>query len=82
VSAVVPHDQLIKHTQAFAQRIVQGPAVAIQLAKRLVYRGRDVPFMEGLEQAQAAMTIAQSTEDAIEGPRAFNEKRPPQFRGR
>jgi enoyl-CoA hydratase/carnithine racemase len=82
VNAVLPPDQLIEHTRAFAKRMVDGPAVAIQLAKRLVYRGRDVPFMEGLEQAQGAMTIAQSTEDAIEGPRAFNEKRPPKFLGR
>jgi 2-(1,2-epoxy-1,2-dihydrophenyl)acetyl-CoA isomerase len=82
VSAVVPHDDLMAYTRAFARRLVEGPAVAIQLAKRLVYRGRTVPFMEGLEQAQAAMTIVQSTEDAIEGPRAFREKRPPQFKGR
>lgn len=82
VSAVVPHAELVPYTRAFARRLVEGPAVAIQLAKRLVYRGLDVPFLEGLEQAQAAMAIVQSTEDAIEGPRAFREKRPPRFIGR
>jgi hypothetical protein len=28
------------------------------------------------------MLIARATEDAIEGPRAWADKRPPQFRGR
>ena len=51
VSAVVPDAELIPHTRDFARRLAEGPAVAIQLAKRLVYRGLNVPFMEGLEQA-------------------------------
>jgi 1,4-dihydroxy-2-naphthoyl-CoA synthase len=37
---------------------------------------------EALESAGHAMAIVQSTEDAREGPRAFAEKREPQFRGR
>lgn len=82
VTAVVPHDELIPYTRQFARRLVEGPAVAIQIAKRLVYRGLDVPFLEALEQAQAAQAIVQSTEDAVEGPRAFREKRPPRFVGR
>lgn len=49
---------------------------------RLVYRGLDQPFMEALEQAQAAMTIVQSTEDSKEGPAAFVKKRAPAFQGR
>jgi 1,4-dihydroxy-2-naphthoyl-CoA synthase len=40
-----------------------------------------MPFDEHLDMAQLAMTIAQSTDDAKEGPRAFVEKREPQFKG-
>lgn len=82
VSAVVPHDELMPYTRDFAQRLARGPAVAIHLAKRLVYRGLRTDVDEALEAAQGAMLIAQSTEDAREGPRAFVEKREPQFKGR
>ena len=82
VLRVYPADELLKETQAFARRIAAGPAVAIQLAKRLVYRGLEVGLDQALDLAQSAMTIAQSTEDAREGPRAFVERRPPRFLGR
>ncbi|MEE8370292.1 MAG: enoyl-CoA hydratase-related protein, partial [Dehalococcoidia bacterium] len=66
----------------YALKLAKGPAVAMQLAKRLVYRSLDVGVDQALEMAQQAMTIAQSTEDAREGPRAFVEKREPRFTGR
>jgi enoyl-CoA hydratase/carnithine racemase len=55
--------------------------VAVQLSKKLVYRSANISFDEHLDMAQMAMFIAQSTEDAREGPRAFVEKREPQFKG-
>ncbi len=82
VSAVVPHQELLPYTGEFARRLARGPAVAIQLAKRLVYRGLQTSLDEALEAAEQALLIAQSTEDAQEGPRAFVEKREPQFKGR
>jgi 2-(1,2-epoxy-1,2-dihydrophenyl)acetyl-CoA isomerase len=82
VSAVVPDDQLIAHTRDYAAKLVAGPAVAIQQAKRLAYRSQDITLESALDLAQQAMFIAQETEDSREGPRAFAEKREPQFKGR
>jgi len=82
VSAVLPADGLMAHAQDYALKLAKGPAVALQLAKRLVYRSLTVGVDEALEMAQAAMAIAQNTEDAKEGPRAFVEKREPDFKGR
>jgi enoyl-CoA hydratase/carnithine racemase len=81
-SKVVPHDALLEEARAFARRIAEGPAVAIQLAKRLVYRSLEASWHEAFEMAGQAMAIAQATEDAREGPRAFVENRPPNFTGR
>ncbi|HLB11857.1 MAG TPA: enoyl-CoA hydratase-related protein [Dehalococcoidia bacterium] len=82
VSKVVPHDELMPATYEFCEKLVQGPAVAIQLAKRLAYRCTTLTMPEALEAADSAMAIALSTEDAKEGPRAFVEKRVPVFKGR
>lgn len=82
VSAVVPADGLMSHTREYAMRLVKGPAVAIQQAKRLAYRSQELSLDAALDLAQQAMFIAQSTEDSREGPRAFVEKREPEFKGR
>lgn len=82
VSEVVPTEELMGYTREYALRLARGPAVAIQLAKRLVYRSLELDVDQALEMAQGAMTIARSTEDAREGPRAWVEKREPQFKGR
>ena len=82
VTKVVPADALLDETRAFARRLAEGPAVAMQLAKRLVYRSLNADWHEAFELANQAMAIAQTSEDAREGPRAFVENRPPKFTGR
>nr|WBU15401.1 crotonyl-CoA hydratase [uncultured bacterium] len=82
VSKVLPPEELLPYTLEFAGRIARGPAVAVQLTKRLAYRGMFTDVDEALEAAQQAMVLAHLTEDAKEGPRAFLEKRQPQFKGR
>lgn len=81
VSAVFEPDDLMPKTLELARQIARGPATAIQLTKKLAYRSQNIPFDEHLDMAQMAMFIAQTTEDAKEGPRAFVEKREPQFKG-
>jgi len=82
VSAVVPDGDLMAHTRDYVSKLVSGPAVAIQLAKRLVYRSLQTDIDAALDLASQSMYIAQSTEDAVEGPRSFVEKRDPRFKGR
>ncbi len=79
--AVYEPEELLPRVKEYAKQIARGPATAIQLAKKLVYRSANLPFDEHLDIAQMAMFIAQTTEDAREGPKAFMEKREPQFKG-
>ncbi|HEX77972.1 MAG TPA: enoyl-CoA hydratase [Dehalococcoidia bacterium] len=82
VSRVVSHDELMPVTLELARRLAQGPTVAIQLAKRLVYRCLDLELNQALELHESAMMLARTTEDSREGPQAFRERRPPRFQGR
>ncbi len=82
VSKVVPHDELMLATLEFASRLVKGPSVAIQLAKRLIYQCLDLDLTSALKAHREAQFIAANTEDAQEGPRAWAEKREPIFKGR
>ncbi|MFN8618617.1 MAG: enoyl-CoA hydratase-related protein [Dehalococcoidia bacterium] len=78
--AVYEPDELMPKVTESARRIAKGPGVAVQLSKKLVYRSANISFDEHLDIAQMAMFVAQSTEDAREGPKAFVEKREPQFK--
>lgn len=81
VLAVYEPEELMPRVMDYARTLAKGPATAMQLAKKLVYRSANLPFDEHLDMAQMAMFIAQTTEDAREGPKAFVEKREPQFKG-
>ena len=82
VSRVVEKDALVGEVEALAAEIANSPAVSVQLIKRLAYRSATAGVHEALEMAEHAMVIARTTEDAKEGPKAFAEKRPPNFLGR
>ena len=77
-------EDLVEATQDSGEFSLMSGAMktaAVQLSKKLVYRSANLDFDEHLDMAQMAMFIAQSTDDAREGPRAFMEKREPQFKG-
>jgi len=82
VSRVFPTEGLMEETMAFARELCAGPPVAIQYIKQLAYKSQDLDLDTSLRMAQYMQTIATATEDAREGPRAFREKRAPQFTGR
>lgn len=82
VSKVVPHDELMPYTLNLARQLARGPAVAIRLSKSLIYRCLRLSLERALEASEEAMLIAQNSEDAQEGVRAWAERREPNFQGR
>jgi len=80
VSMVVPHDELMDRTREFCRQFTQAP-VATQFAKRLLWRGIDMYRNINLEMAEMAMLINSTSPDTSEGPRAWVEKREPQWTG-
>jgi len=78
VSQVIPHDELPAATKEFCLQFTQAP-VATQFAKRLLWRGIDMSRNINLEMAEMAMLINSTTPDTREGPRAWVEKREPEW---
>lgn len=82
ISKVCDDETLMDETYAFAERLANGPSVAIRLMKRAVYQLLHTDFLASLEAVTGPMGVAASTEDHREATTAFMEKRQPQFQGR
>lgn len=82
VSETTAPEDLIETTLAMAKSFAEGPPIAIQLAKRAMYKAQDSDLREALEFETYAQNLAKDTRDAKEGIRAFIEKRDPIFTGK
>jgi enoyl-CoA hydratase len=82
LNEVVAEDDLWSRALEWAGRITANAPLAVQATKESVLRALDV----GLDEAYAIETGIShrifETEDAREGPLAFSEKRPPEWKGR
>jgi E-phenylitaconyl-CoA hydratase len=81
VNRVVPTGGLLDAARQVAAKIAANAPLAVQAAKELAVRAREMPLGSGLRLEQIVNRVLQFTEDAVEGPKAFAEKRPPDFKG-
>ena len=82
VNRMVPLPELAQTALAFARRVAANAPLAIQAAKELAIRSRDLDLAAGLRMEQFANRILHQTEDTGIAKAAFAERRPPKFRGR
>src|ERR1700746_502137 len=82
VNNVVPGAQLEAEVKTLAQKIAQGPPLAVRAIKKTLF---------GSEQEQLTLALGREVEEQVrcylsddckEGIQAFFEKRPPKFRGK
>jgi E-phenylitaconyl-CoA hydratase len=81
VNRVVKAEDLMETALEYAWRIAANAPLAVQAAKELALRSRDVDLATGLRLEQLMLRLLQTTEDVKEGSNAFAEKRPPRFTG-
>lgn len=79
VNRVVPADELMSTALALAERICQNGPLAVRTSKEIAVRALDLEPGFVLEK-QLAKKVFES-DDAKEGPKAFAEKRKPEFKG-
>jgi len=82
VNKVVPSGQLMAEAEAMANKICENGPLAVRAVKELAYRGIEMSLADGLKLETEIAGRLSRTEDAMEGPRAFAEKRKPVWKGR
>jgi enoyl-CoA hydratase/carnithine racemase len=82
VNRVVPADVLMDEARGIAAKIAAHPPLALQGIKEAAVRGLDRPLREAIVWGLRMERLLQSTQDGVEGPRAFAQKRPPEWKGR
>ncbi len=82
VERVVPAAGLMKATQELARSIADKAPIALRYAKEAVVGGLGLPLHDRLRLENDLSTLLRTTEDRVEGARAFVEKRKPRWSGR
>src|SRR5262245_44184815 len=82
VTEVVPDGELLATARQWAERLADGPPIAIRMAKRMMYKQQTMDLENALEDAALAVMITNYCEDVKEGTAAFHEKRKPNFKGK
>ncbi|HLJ06684.1 MAG TPA: enoyl-CoA hydratase [Acetobacteraceae bacterium] len=79
---VVGDDELVAETMALAEKLGNGPSVALRYMKRNLNVAERGTLSEGLDSEAYGMLRARASDDHKEAARAFVEKRKPEFKGR
>jgi enoyl-CoA hydratase len=81
VERVVPSADLMKTAMELARELAGKAPVALRYAKEAVVKGLGLPLEDGLRLEGDLSTLLRTTEDRLEGARAFLEKRKPTWKG-
>ena len=82
VNHVVPLAELLPKCFAMAGKIAANAPLTVRAARELVYLSTEMGRSAAQRAATHLFESVYRSEDAQEGPRAFREKRPPEWKGR
>jgi enoyl-CoA hydratase len=82
INHVVPDGQALAKAREIAARIAANGPLAVKAILATLRETENMSEADAFAIEQRHGMVAMSSEDAIEGPRAFLEKRPPVFKGR
>jgi 2-(1,2-epoxy-1,2-dihydrophenyl)acetyl-CoA isomerase len=82
VSEVVADDNLMPTARRWAEKLAEGPPIAIRMTKRMMYKQTSMDLSNALEDAALGTLVTNYCDDVKEGVMAFHEKRKPIFRGK
>lgn len=82
INQIAPDGDVVSAARAYARRIAANAPLALQAAKELALRSRDMDLPTGLRMEQFINRILHHSEDTAIAKAAFAEKRTPTFVGR
>jgi enoyl-CoA hydratase/carnithine racemase len=80
VNEVVPLKDLMAAAERWAAEIMECSPVAVQATKEAALKGLDMPLGRALEEKFPGLYKLLHSHDVVEGPRAFAQKRKPQWK--
>jgi len=83
VNRVVPEEKLEEASKELVQKLKENSPIVLKLTRMAFRQSLDTDFKNGLEKVtDIYLSLLMRTEDAIEGLKAFLEKRKPQWKGK
>ncbi len=82
ISEIVEHERLMERAQEIAGIVNSNAPLAVRGTRLAILKGLDLPLHEAEMLAETFRERVLRTEDALEGPKAFEEKRAPDWQCR
>ena len=79
---LVDEEELESTTMEMAQKIADGPPIALRLSKLMLYKTLEMDLETAMQMSAALETITLTSQDHKEGIAAFREKHRAKFQGR
>ena len=84
VNEVVPQGEVVAAAERWAETICQNSPMSIRASKQTLQRGLETSLEQAIAEQREypAVKAMAASQDYIEGPKAFSEKRPPKWLGK